>query len=80
MSSPRRSPFVRALIAFILAFVLASVAVVAFLGARFAELDALQFALPWALAGVALVPLILWRSIAATQRARGRGGVRRAAR
>ncbi len=70
MSSPRRSPFVRALIAFILAVLLTSVAVVAFLGARFAELDALQFALPWALAGVVLVPFILWRSIAAEEGAR----------
>jgi Ca-activated chloride channel family protein len=69
MSAPR-SPWVRGLVASLLGVFLAAVLTAFALGRRLEDLDALRFALPWALAALALVPVVLGLSIRAAETAR----------
>jgi Ca-activated chloride channel family protein len=70
MSVSKQSPFVRACVAFLLALLLSVVVLALALGTHLEGYAGLRFALPWALVGVPLVPVVLWRAIAATEGAR----------
>jgi Ca-activated chloride channel family protein len=69
MSAPR-SPWVRGLASSLLGIFLAAVLTAFALGRRLEDLDAVRFAVPWALAALALVPVVLGLSIRAAEIAR----------
>ncbi len=62
--------FARAMIAWILGIILAVLTAFGALGGRVGSLDALRFAAPWSLAGLLLVPLVLWRALVVEETAR----------
>lgn len=70
MSRRLRSPFARGFVASVLGMAVAAFIVALALGASLADLDALRFALPWALVGLALVPPIIGFSLRTQELAR----------
>ena len=70
MSRTHRSPWVRGVIASVAGVSLASIVTVLSLGTEVADLPALRFAVPWALATLLLVPALVGLTLRAAETAR----------